>query len=90
MRNGDPVAPGDESTTYTNHATAAVDGTTSGGRDLHDDDDDNGTATVDTDTGGPGPGVAIDKAWTEDFLDAQSGERADTNLSWGVGSGYSP
>lgn len=86
---GEPTADPDNPGRYTNEATAEVEGESEGGRPLTDDDSDTAQAIIETDEGGPGP-VDIDKRWTSDFVDAQSGDRADTEFRWNVAAGYSP
>lgn len=91
LRTGGPSTPGpDRPTRYTNAATAAVTGTSDGGKPLTDDDRDTAPGTVQSTQNPPGAGPSIEKDWTKQFLSAQSGEQADTDLRWRVSSGFSP
>lgn len=83
-----PTAPADDEKVYTNTASTTGTGTTAGGSDLTGTDEKSDEATVDGSAGsGPG-GVSIDKKWTSDYVDAQSGRTAVTNLSWRVRPGH--
>lgn len=75
---------------YTNTAVATVTGKSDGGKTLTDDATDTAPGTIQTEQNPPGPGPDIQKRWTRDFLDAQSGQRADTTLRWNVSSGFAP
>lgn len=90
LRTGGASTPApDRPTTYTNTATAAAAGESEGGKPLKDSDESTAPGTIETETAPPGPGgVDIHKNWTKDFLDAQSGQQADTDLRWRVASGY--
>ena len=90
-RTGGATTPGaDQPTTYTNTAVSTVTGKSDGGKSLTDDASDTAPGTIQTEQNPPGPGPDIQKRWTRDFLDAQSGQRADTTLRWNVSSGFAP
>lgn len=90
-RTGGATTPGpDKPTTYTNTAVSSVTGKSDGGKTLIDDATDTAPGTIQTEQNPPGPGPDIQKRWTRDFLDAQSGQRADTTLRWNVSSGFAP
>ena len=90
-RSGGATTPGpDRPTTYTNTAVATVDGVSDGGKPLTDDARDTAPGTIQTDDNPPGPGPDIQKRWNRDFVNAQSGQQADTTLGWHVSSGYAP
>ena len=77
--------------TYTNTATATVEGQTNGGKPLTDTDTDTGQGTVIIPTpGGSGPGVSIAKDWDRPTVASQSDQRASTALIWSVDSGLNP
>ena len=90
-RTGGATTPGpDVPTTYTNTAVSSVTGKSDGGKTLVDDATDTAPGTIQSEQNPPGPGPDIQKRWTRDFLDAQSGQRADTTLRWNVSSGFAP
>ena len=89
LRTGGPSTTGpDKPASHTNTATADASGTTAGGKPLTDHDEDTDKGQIVTHNGEPGP-IDIVKNWTKDYVNAQSGDEADTRLSWSVATGYS-
>lgn len=87
LRTGGPSTTGpDKPASHTNTATADASGTTAGGKPLTDHDEDTDKGQIVTHNGEPGP-IDIVKNWTKDYVNAQSGDEADTRLSWSVATG---
>ncbi len=90
LRTGGTTTPGGASTSYPNTATADADGSTSGGKALHDHDEDTTSATVDP-VSPIGPGnIDVEKSWDRASVSSQSGDQPHTNLDWRVAEGLNP
>ncbi|TIC85049.1 hypothetical protein E8D34_13305 [Nocardioides sp. GY 10113] len=84
-----PAPPEDTPITYSNSATAEIEGETDGGNELTDGDGSTDTGEVIIPPGG-GPGaVDVEKTWDRDVA-SQSNQEAGSRLDWSVGEGLDP